>query len=355
LQNPSKVYLKKIDDWSSVGKISEGLLSIWCQITGDIEFATKGDFLAIKLTFGEEGTTGYIKSEWLLDFIKSLKEKTENLFIVETNTLYREKRCNAVGHLQIAQQHGYGFQNIGIPIIIADGLKGRESQNVPIRGDHFESVKLAKAICDSNALICLSHVTGHLQAGFAGSLKNLGMGCAARAGKLMQHSKTLPEITVEKCVGCGLCMKVCPVNAIGLKKKKALLVKERCIGCGECTVICSSGAIEIKYDENIVKFQEKMVEYALGVKSVLGNRLACINFLYNITANCDCMSKNERSVTQDIGLIGGFDPVAIDKASMDMIGIDVFKQMHPDLDPMVQISHAEKIKLGCSEYTLVEV
>ncbi|MBU1061623.1 MAG: DUF362 domain-containing protein, partial [Candidatus Omnitrophica bacterium] len=282
-------------------------------------------------------------------------QKTENLFVIETNTLYREKRSNAVGHLKVAHLHGYDIQTLGIPIIIADGLKGRSSQNVSIRGDHLDSVKLAKAVSESDAIISLSHVTGHCQTGLAGTLKNLGMGCAARSGKLVQHSKTLPEITLEKCIGCGSCMEVCPVNAIGLKRKKAILVKERCIGCGECTVSCQSGAIEIKYDESIVKLQEKMVEYALGVKNIFKSKMACINFLYNITKNCDCMSKNEASLVPDIGIIGGMDPVALDKASLDLVGLDTFKKIFPEVDPLIQIRHAEKVKLGSSEYEVIEI
>jgi len=350
----SKVYLKRIDDWTSREKINEGLLSIWQQIepSGLIE---KDKFAAIKLTFGEEGTSGYIKSDWLLGLVERLRQKTQNLYIVETNTLYRERRANAVGHLQVAHLHGYDIQTLGIPIIIADGLHGREGQNISIHGEHFEDVKIAKAACESDAIICLSHVTGHCQTGLAGSLKNLGMGCAARTGKLLQHSKALPEVTTDKCVGCGACMKICPANAIGLKRKKALLIKERCIGCGECTVICRSGAIEIKYDENAVKLQQKMVEYALGVKKALDSKIACVNFLYSVTKNCDCMSKDEAPIVPDIGIIGGLDPVAVDKASLDIIGMDVFKDIFPEIDPMVQIDHAEKIKLGSSQYELAEV
>lgn len=350
----NKVYFKRISDWAAKEEIASLLLSLW-QNMADSNFIKKDDFAAIKLTFGEEGTSGYIKPEWLENLIKELKDKTENLFILETNTLYREKRSNAVGHLHVAHMHGYDISSLGIPIIIGDGLTGRDSQNVAVKGEHFESVKLSKTLCESDALISLSHVTGHCQTGFAGALKNLGMGCAARAGKLLQHSKTLPEITVEKCDGCGECMRICPANAIGLKKKKAILVKERCIGCGECTVVCRPGAIAIKYDENAVRLQEKMVEYALGVKNALASKIACINFLYSITKNCDCMSKNEPSIAADIGLLGGFDPVSVDKASLDMVGIETFNKIHPEIDPMVQMRHAEKIKLGSLEYELIEV
>lgn len=350
----NKVYFKRIVDWTDKEGISNRLLSLWQAMCG-ADFIKKGDFTALKLTFGEEGTSGYIKPEWLSSFIKELTQRTENLFILETNTLYREKRANAVGHLRVAHMHGYDINTLGIPIIIGDGLHGRDSQSVPVKGEHFESVKLAKALCDSNALISLSHVTGHCQTALAGALKNLGMGCAARAGKLLQHSKTLPEITVEECDGCGECMRICPANAIGIKKKKAILVKERCIGCGECTIVCRREAIAIKYDENAVKLQEKMVEYALGVKNALSSKIACINFLYSITKNCDCMSKNEPSLVADIGIMGGFDPVSVDKASLDMVGLEIFNKTHPEIDPMVQIRHAEKINLGSAEYELIEV
>ena len=150
-------------------------------------------------------------------------------------------------------------------------------------------------------------------------------------------------------------MKICPANAIGIKKKKAVLVKERCIGCGECTVACRPGAIDIKYDENVVKFQEKMVEYALGVKKALGSKIVYLNFLENMTKNCDCMSKNEIPIAPDIGILCSADPVAADKASMDLVGIDKFKEVFPDIDPLAQIRHAEKVKLGSGLYELLEI
>jgi len=148
LQKPktekTKVYLKRINDWSAKDEVGRALLSVWQQIETP-GLVNKGDFLAIKLTFGEEGTSGYIKPDWLLDLIRYLKEqKTENLFVAETNTLYREKRSNAVGHLNVAHKHGFSLQSLGIPIIIGDGLLGRDTKNVPIQGDHFETLSWRK-------------------------------------------------------------------------------------------------------------------------------------------------------------------------------------------------------------------
>jgi len=150
-------------------------------------------------------------------------------------------------------------------------------------------------------------------------------------------------------------MEICPVNAIGIKNKKAILVRERCIGCGECTVVCRSDAVKIKYDEGPIRLQEKMVEYALGVKKALRSKIACINFLCKMTKNCDCMAKDEGYFADDLGIIGGLDPVAVDKASLDIIGIDKFKELFPEIDPEIQIRYADKIKLGSSQYELVEI
>ena len=108
-------------------------------------------------------------------------------------------------------------------------------------------------------------------------------------------------------------------------------------------------------DISIVKMQEKMVEYALGVKGIFKSKMACINLLYNITKNCDCMSKNEDSIVPDVGIIGGMDPLAVDKASLDLVGIDTIRKIHPEVDPLIQIRHAEKIKLGSSQYEMREI
>jgi hypothetical protein len=66
------------------------------------------------------------------------------------------------------------------------------------------------------------------------------------------------------------------------------------------------------------------------------------------------MSINETPLVPDIGIIGSLDPVAVDKASMDIVGLNIFKQAFPEIDPLIQIKHAEKIKLGTSQYELVE-
>ncbi len=354
----SKLYFINAGDSETSESIAEKTKAITLASKAS-EAICPDDFVAIKLTFGEAKNSGFIKPQWISPLIDIVKEKSGNVYFVETNTLYREARSNSIGHLKVADEHGFNLQSTGIPVIIADGLFGRDSRNVSINKDHFDSVKIASGVYDSDVIIVLSHVTAHFQTGFAGAIKNLGMGCASRAGKLAQHSDVKPEVTQDKCIGCGLCLDCCPANAIALKRKKALIVKEKCIGCGECVIICRWDAIEIKYTETTNRLQEKMAEYALGTLLAAKRRVILMNFLINITKNCDCMAKDEAPVVKDIGILAGFDPVAIDKASIDLVNRtsegDLFKGLYQQIEYMAQIVHGEKIGLGSQDYELIEI
>ena len=81
-------------------------------------------------------------------------------------------------------------------------------------------------IADADVIISITHFKGHEQTGFGGALKNLGMGCGSRKGKLEMHSESKPRMDQEKCVSCGICIKNCPENAITYnEKRKAQNVK----------------------------------------------------------------------------------------------------------------------------------
>ena len=102
---------------------------------------------------------------------------------------------------------------------------------------------------------------GHELAGFGGTIKNVGMGCASREGKLSQHSNIAPKVTRKKCIGCGECVSHCAQSAIALEDEKSVINPETCVGCGECILTCPQGAIQIQWNESIPIFQQKMVEY----------------------------------------------------------------------------------------------
>jgi len=185
------------------------------------------------------------------------------------------------------------------------------------------------------------------------------MGCASRRGKFEQHCGIVPDFNSDHCVGCGQCAVNCPAGCLSMVGGKARLDERSCIGCGECVVVCKTDALTAKWSETLANLQEKMVEYAYGVTVALDKKLGYINFLTNITKDCDCLAKDEPRIMQDIGILASDDPVSIDKASADLLNgagaKDVFRSQHPEIDWTVQLKYASSLGMGELDYNLVEL
>jgi uncharacterized protein len=315
------------------------------------------DFTALKIHFGERQNKGYIKPEWLRDVAAAVRGRAPRAFLTDSNTLYVGPRSNSVEHLRLAWSHGFRPDVLDLPIIIADGLHGRDARTAAGGSGRVATAKIAGAIAGSDAMLVLSHVTGHVQTGIGAALKNLGMGCASRAGKLDQHSVVHPRVQIRTCRDCGLCQDHCPAGAILRAEGRAAIDDARCLGCGECLVACKFGAIKVRWDEDYQRIQEKVAEYAGLVRRPFGPKIGFLNFLIRITKDCDCMAKGEAPIVDDIGILASSDPVAIDQASADLVldkagGRDVFRQGYK-IDWSFQLKHAEAIGLGTTRYALI--
>jgi uncharacterized protein len=327
--------------------------------TGFNDRIDAGDFAALKIHFGEAGNTGYIKPAWLSGLIWEVRQKTAHAFLTDSNTLYVGNRSNSIDHLRLAWSHGFTPEASGLPVIIADGLIGRDKQEPRSAQARTASSKIASAILDSDALVCLTHVTGHVQTGLGAAIKNMGMGCASRAGKLDQHSVTHPRVNAKQCRNCSICMSFCPEAAIVQAEGHVVIDPARCIGCGECLVVCKFGAIKMKWDEDSLRLQEKMAEYALRVFSHFKGKAVFVSFLIQVTKDCDCMAKNQKRIAEDAGIVASLDPVAVDQAAADLLaaaagGHDPLRAGY-DIDWSGQLAHGEKIGLGQRAYELIEL
>lgn len=317
------------------------------------------EFIALKIHFGEKNNAGHIKPHWLTGIASELQKKSSRAFLTDSNTLYVGQRSNSVDHIRLAWSHGFRPEVIGLPVIIADGLIGRDDQEKKGGQARVKAAKISGAFLHSDALLCLTHVTGHIQTGVGASIKNMGMGCASRAGKLDQHSVVHPRVNAKQCRNCSICFDYCPENAIVQAEGHVVIDDKKCIGCGECLVVCKHGAIKMRWDEDSRRVQEKLAEYALSVQSLFKGRVGFLNFLINVTKDCDCMGKSQPPIIEDIGILASQDVVAVDKASVDLIlktsgGKDVFRAGY-DIDWSVQFSYGESIGLGRMDYELVEI
>jgi hypothetical protein len=334
-----------------------------------------GDLVAVKLHFGEAGSTGFIQPIWLKPILDFLRKSGGKPFLTDTNTLYAGQRGEAVSHALLAASHGFDPNLLQAPVLIADGLKGTNQVSVAGSGTgrHFEHCYLAGDILEADCLVNLSHFKGHELAGFGGALKNLGMGCASRQGKMQQHCSLGPALSPERCQGCGRCVEVCSAGALALDQEgRITLERDLCLGCAACILACRDRALEVDWRTDVRDFLERMVEYAAVTVGCFAKPVLHLNFLVSITPECDCVGYSDAPICPDIGVLASFDPVALDQASLDLVnaapvfgshrlpdglapGQDKFKALFPRTRGDIALHFAEEIGLGRRSYELVAI
>lgn len=289
------------------------------QKSGFFETVREGELIAIKLHVGERGNLGYINPNYARIIVEEIKARRAKPFLTDTNTLYSGGRHNGVDHCLTAAQHGFTLATVGAPFIPADGVRGLDYREVTVPGTQIKKAKLAGGILQADRIIILSHFKGHLEAGFGGAIKNMSMGCASIAGKQEQHSSGKPRVKTANCVGCRQCFNICPVGAITMKDKKAVIDYDLCIGCGQCVAACNYEAMQPSFGEENQVFLQKVADYAYAVHSFFGEKAFYVNCAVNITPDCDCWPANDVPLVEDVGFLAGANPFALDKATLDLV------------------------------------
>jgi uncharacterized Fe-S center protein len=342
------------------------------EAAGLAKVISKRDLVAVKLHFGEKGNTAFIRPVFLAQIVEKVRDLGGNPFLTDANTLYAGTRGNSVSHLTTAVENGFAYSVVKAPLIIADGLRGGSHEAVRIDLDIIKVAYIAKEIYDSDALIGVAHFKGHEVTGFGGAIKNIGMGCASRRGKLDQHSELSPKVKAKKCIGCGLCAEHCAQKSISLKDEKAFIDTRLCIGCAECILICPQAAIDAQWDSDSPRLQKKMVEYTMAVLRKKASKCIFINFITSVSPACDCYGHSDAPIVRDVGVLASRDIVALDQASVDLVnaqpglegscltsarapGEDKFKAVYPKIDWGVQLEYAQSIGLGNRAYDIVSV
>ncbi len=356
---PSQNLLKKLDNLITKAGIDT------------IDFNRK--IVAIKIHFGEPGNLAYLRPNYAARIVKYLKKKEAIPFLTDCNTLYYGRRSNAPEHLEAAFEHGYNPLTTNCPVIIGDGIRGTEFREIELNMEYCATAKIGSAIADSDVLISMNHFKGHEMTGFGGALKNLGMGCASVGGKLFLHSGASPEIFEENCTGCKVCEKYCAHDAIAVGKDKIARINyEKCVGCGQCVAVCQYDSARVVWQGSSEIVNKRIAEYSIAV--VKDKPSFHINFIMNVSPDCDCWGFNDYPLVPDLGIAASFDPVALDQACADMVkaapalpgsricdhnaghdqqGEDKFKNAHPETHWEAGLDHGEKIGLGTRKYELI--
>lgn len=338
------VYFKIVNSYSNTHEVSCAAKQLLETVVSKENIELKPR-IPLKVHFGERGNKTFIEPKNFDGVIDYLKEKEVDSCFIETNVLYASERTTRNRHIALAKEHGF----TRLPIVIADGERGEEYVEVEINKKHFKTCKIGKAIAEEKQLIVLSHFKGHILAGFGGAIKQLGMGCAARPGKLEQHANSKPLLNPLKCRKCRTCLSHCPTQAIelGLMPK---INKNRCIGCAACIAVCPNKAMGVNWFNTRPKtFREKLAEYAYAAQKNKEN--IYISFALNMTKDCDCDGKEMKPVAADIGVFASKDPVALDKACLDTVNNCEKRRVFSGEDIFI---HAKEIGLGSTEYKLIK-
>jgi len=345
------------------------------------------DEVGLKLHFGAPGHTRYLRPDFIREIVEKVKKLRGKPFLCESAGLgYWKTSMHGSGRTQmlLAYDHGYVPETVGAPIAIVGGMMGTDTLTVPVpNGKFLKEAYLAKDLVETDTLLVLSHFKGHCRCGFAGALKQLGMGGLTKKGKWMAHYLKMPEVDPEICDGCEKCVEVCPYGAITMVEGKAVIDPSKCECCFACVSVCPKQKVNEEEKQAIVRvrpedtdFQVRVVDQLAGLLEARGRRKEYyFNFLIEIPPNCDCERFSDVPIVQDIGILASEDPVAIDQASIDLVnaapglpdsrledigavkpGVDKWRVLWPNSEgglPMLRA--AESIGIGTRKYELKKI
>lgn len=329
-------------------------------------YIKEGDYVAIKTHFGSRGGHRVIRPIFLRKIADAVKKVGGHPFVTDT------VRPKGLDYLEIANMQGINHLSVGCPVILADGLFGRNYVRV-YAGESIGDIGIASEIYDADAMIVVTHCKGHIQSGFGGAIKNLGMGAIAarnregttERGRIHAVARVRIIHIQENCILCGKCAEACDHGAISVKDEFEIDDK-KCVKCGRCIEACDQEALDMERDEE--RFQKTLAEAAgAALTTFEKGKVFYISFLTEIMPHCDCHPHADVPVVNDQGILAGDDCVAIDKAALDIIesknplpdsaaeGLEKGKGLLEKVtkkNPYVHVMKAAELGLGELEYEL---
>jgi len=303
-------------------------------------FYSPGSEVVTKIHFGEPGNKFALMPEDVKPIIKAMRFLKLNPVLIDTPVAYSSPRNSVEGYEKVVKERGYN--KLALFVISNNGLK--------IKTKDF-TAEVCQELVEAKNILVISHVKGHSCAGFGGAVKNLGMGGVTKETKRIEHCLCQPEF-IKECQGCGICVEFCPAKAIKMVNGKAELNLDDCWGCSICQKECPYQCLAPKR----AYFDDLLAQGAAAVINNLPLNTFYINIVKNITKYCDCEVNPGGLISKDIGVLFSDNPVAIDKAAVDLVnklnGRDLFKEINHK-DPLLHLNFASKYTGKSLEYELV--
>ncbi|MCK4416493.1 MAG: DUF362 domain-containing protein, partial [Thermoplasmatales archaeon] len=289
--------MKKVIFFSDLEKLHEALENFDIQ-----NFA--GKKVPVKLHMGEIKNKYFSKPDFVKIVTDELKRVKADPYLFDTTVAYPGLRHYVSGYHQLARMHGFTTKKVGCDVVIEDSGVLKTVDN--------REYEVAWHLMNSTHIFAISHVKGHVATGMGGAIKNFGMGGVTKETKRKMHHGSRPIYKKDACTYCGVCAEVCPFDAIKIKGNKWKQNARNCFGCGVCIENCETGAIKNK---------DADFQYVLACAAkacVQDKNVIYLNELKRISKSCDCDPFADPIICPDIGYLVSDDPVAIDKASLDL-------------------------------------
>ena len=355
-------------DYGFLGKFEEILHRVNLK-----NYLEKGDYIPIKMHLGSHGAYRVIRPAFIRRLVDAVRQVGGEPFVTDT------VRIPGLEYLRVASANGINELSTGAPVIMADGVFGRDSVMRPT-GPILGEIGVASALHDAPAMIVLSHCKGHIASGYGGAIKNLGMGGiafkdrngTAQRGRMHFLQNAELSWTPEKCSHCLQCVGACPHESIAFEQNEILVIdRQKCARCGRCARVCPEGALVLPQNEEL--FQKALAEAAAAVLNTFRpGKVLYINFVTDVQPECDCMPMADAPLVPDIGVLVSDDIVAIETATLDLIGQaqliqdskagdkalmsaeNLFLKINGK-DPYRQVRAIAEFGLGSFDYEIIEV
>ncbi|MGM0425997.1 MAG: DUF362 domain-containing protein [Thermodesulfobacteriota bacterium] len=303
--------------------------------SGWLDTLSPGDIVAVKTHMGEAYNVGYLRPVIIRTFVEALKDRGCKPFVTDTTTMpYHPwiSRTLAIDHLETANQNGFNQGTMGCPVVIADGWLGTDDVIVDLgdRGTYLKKQFVSRAIADADAVLSMAHFKGHPAGGYGGAIKNVGVGGASKRGKMNLHGALAgdkPVVDTSLCKGreCEwwkTCEACCPEGAIQVTEKGLEIDLEACVYCFACANLCvnMAGVGAIQRFDHLPALGRRIADSVLAAMLTKeAGRFFFINYAVDITPCCDCYGWTDTPIVNGLGIFASLDPVAVDKACIDMM------------------------------------